>query len=333
MHEGEFAELNEASPKVFEFSGYCYVAIFSVVVWAVYYISQTPGFTSEDMIEIGLRMAAAAILPGVLAFAGWLLFGRTNWATNIIWFLGFAILGGHACSVTKSKGRELNKQAALAALPAPRSGAEIMAAAIKGGSVAGMSVWRKPPQTLNAPEALQKAASLDAATRQHLQKASAAAKQFAAAFQGLSLGRSIAARRYGSVAQLERQIFTTQLQLGLLKTFPETLEDARQEYRGQIAGIGLSQIEQETVMEGYHAGADEVAPRLLEFHQRITAHGKATMEALTLLADNFGAWTRELESQEIVFESEDAQSAYDEIMAELERAEPELRALRKRLTN
>jgi len=86
-------------------------------------------------------------------------------------------------------------------------------------------------------------------------------------------------------------------------------------------------------MEGYHAGADEVAPRLLEFHQRITAHGKATMEALTLLADNFGAWTRELESQEIVFESEDAQSAYDEIMAELERAEPELRALRKRLTN
>ncbi len=334
MYEGDFEELNEASPTVFEFSGYCYVASFSAVVWAVYHVTQTPGFTSEDIIEVAFRIAAAIILPCFVAFGGWLLFGRNSWATNIIWFLGFALLGGHGFTVITGKSRGLAESAALAALPEPMSGAEIIARIVAGGSVANTPVWRRLPQTAAEGGDLRKTAALDAATRAHLGQMAKSGKQFAAAFQSLGQGRSVAGRRYGSEGQLERQIFTTQLQLGLIKAFPETLEKAPQEYRKAIAAVdsvGLSDAEREAIVAGYLAGAERVGPRLLEYHGIVKRHGEATLEALLLFSREYGAWQRELESRTIVFESKEAQAAYDEIMEELERVEPEIKALRKRL--
>ncbi len=336
MYEGDFEELNEASPKVFEFSGYCYVASFSAVVWAVYHVTQTPGFNSEDIIEVAFRVAAAIILPCFVAFGGWLLFGKNSWATNIIWFLGFALVGGHGFSAITRKSHGLKESAAVASLPEPMSGAEILARIIAGGSVANAPVWRKPPQAADQGGDLQKTAALDAATRAHLAKVAKSGKQFAAAFQSLAQGHSVAGRRFGSETQLERQIFTTQLQLGIIKAFPETLEKATQEYRQAIAAVeavSLSDVEREAMVAGYVAGAERVAPRLLDYHRLVKRQGEATLEALLLFSREFGSWQRDLESRAIVFQSKEAQAAYDEIMEELELAEPEIKALRKNLAN
>ena len=97
MNDGEFEEFNESQEsRTFEFSAYCWLLVLGLAVWIVYFASTTPYLYVADYIGFGVRVAVAAIIPGILGFAGWFLFGRSNTAASAIYMIVFLALAGHA---------------------------------------------------------------------------------------------------------------------------------------------------------------------------------------------------------------------------------------------
>ncbi len=331
MYEGEYEELNEQQTKVFEFSAYCYMAAFAFAVCVILYAVKTPYLVTEDYVYFAVKVVLAAIVPGVVGFGGWLLFGKSTTAASTIYFLVFAGLALHGWSGITARGREADRVAALAALPEPRTGAEVVAAVLAGKPLTGDVTWRKPPTPRDNTDDALLVESLESATKAHLSRLNAVARAYVAAIADLDIEEVVNGKRYIAKSQLDRQKISTQRYLAAIAAFRPVVERSVKAYEKAIHDVDLTADARKQVLAAYESAAEPVLPMILELCDTDRDRGEAVLEILELYEKDWGAWKYDRDREKTVFDSEQSQKLHDELAQVVETTARAKRGLMARL--
>jgi len=331
MHEGEYEELNEQTTKVFEFSAYCYMAALAFAVWTVYYAVNTPYLGTEDYVFFAVKVAVAAIVPGVVGFFGWLLFGKSSTAASIVYFLVFFGLAAHGYFGITAKGAEADRIAALAALPEPLSGAEIMALVAAGKPVTSENLWRKAPAPRPDTDDETLMASLELTSKTHLSRMNAAARKYFEAIGLLNIEEVIDGKRYIVKSQIDRQKISTDQYLTAIDEFRPVVEGALSKYEAALKELDLKDKGKEQIMAAYRSGAEAPTAVLLELCDTDRDRGEAVKEILQILEKDWGRWKYDRQRRKTVFESSQSQKLFDELSKLIETTARDKERLKARL--
>lgn len=319
MNEGEFEEFNEVqTSRTFEFSAYCWLAVLALAVWVIQFASSTPYLDIADYIGFGIRVLIAALVPGIVGFGGWFLFGRSNTAASAIYFVVFFALAGHTYLAVNATAVEKEKAAGLAALPEPTSGAEIMAMVGAGVPITADHLWKKPGRPRKDTDDETHFGSLELIGKSHLSKMRASAKEYFDSIALLEIDKVINGKRYISVRQIELQKVAVQRYLEAIDKFRPIAEGEAAAYEEELAKLDFSDDAKKKIMAAYNAGSEKRRPQILAICDTDRDRGEAVMEMLLTMEKEWEKWKFDRDAEKTRFDSLQAQQLYDELLKVIE---------------
>ena len=212
-----------------------------------------------------------------------------------------------------AKGVEADKIAALAALPEPLSGAEIMALVGSGKPVTGENLWRKAPSPRPDTEDETLMSTLELKGKTHLSRMNAAARKYFEAITLLNIEEVIDGKRYIVKSQIDRQKISTDQYLTAIDEYRPVVESATSQYEAALKSIDLSDKGKEQIMAAYKVGAEAPTATLLEICDTDRDRGEAVKEILEVLEKDWGKWKYDRQRRKTTFESSQSQKVYDEL--------------------
>lgn len=332
MNEGEFEEFNESQKsRTFEFSAYCGMAVLALVVWVVQFAWTTPYLDIADYIGFAVRVVVAALIPGILGFGGWFLFGRSNTAASAIYFVVFLGLAGHAYLGVKATAAANEKAAGLAALPAPMSGAEIMAMAGAGATITADHLWKKPGRPRPDTDDETQFGSLELIGKEHLSQMRASAKEYFDSVELLEVDKVINGKRYISERQIELQKVAVQRYLDAIGRFRPVAAGGAAAYEAELNKLDFSDEAKARLMAAYNEGTEKRLPQILKICDTDRDRGEAAMEMLMTMEKEWGKWKYDRDAEKTRFDSRQSQQLYDELLKVIENTALEKKNLMAKL--
>lgn len=319
MNDGDFEEFNEnQESRIFEFSSYCWLLVLALAVWVVYFASATPYLDVADFIGFGVRVVVAAVIPGILGFAGWFLFGRSNTAATTIYMIVFLALGWHAYLGINATAVANEKAAGLAALPQPMSGAAILAMVAADKPITADHIWKKPGNPREDSDDEAQFGSLELITKSHLSKMSASIKEYIHSVGLLDVEVVINGKRYISESFIEREKISVQRYLDAIAKFRPVAAGEAAAYEKELGMLGFSDDAKEEIMAAYNSSSEKWLPTILEICDTDKDRGDAVMEILETLEKDWGKWKYDRLKQATKFDSSQSQQLYDELLKMIE---------------
>lgn len=319
MNEGEFEEFNETQKsRTFEFSAYCWLAVLALVVWVIQFASSAPYLDIADYIGFGVRVVVAAVVPGILGFGGWFLFGRSNTAASAVYFVVFFALAGHAILEIKATAAANEKAAGLAALPEPMSGCEIMAMVGAGTIITADHLWKKPGSPRPDTDDETRFGSLELIGKSHLSRMRVSAKEYFDAVALLDVDKVTNGKRYISERQIELQKVAVQRYLAAIEKFRPIVMGEAAAYEAELELLDFSDEAKTQIMAAYKAGVEKRLPQLLEICDTDRDRGEAAMEMLLTMEKEWGKWKFDRDAEKTRFDSREAQQLHDELLKVIE---------------
>ena len=332
MNDGEFEEFNESQKsKTFEFSAYCGLAVLALVVWVVYFSSTTRYLDVADYIGFGVRVVVAAVIPGILGFGGWFIFGRSNTAASAIYCICFFALAGHAYLGITATAKAAEKAYGLAALPEPMAGAQIITMVAADQTITADHVWKKPGKPREDTDDEAQFGSLELITKSHLSKMQAGAKEYFHSVGLLDIDVVINGKRYISESFIEREKISVQRYLDAIKRFRPVAAGEADAYESELNAMDFSDEAKAKIMAAYRADSEKRLPTILELCDMDKDRGEAVMEILDTLEKDWGKWKYDRAREATRFDSRQSQELYDELLKMIETTARDRKNLMARL--